>query len=181
MSAAHPSFFARIGLAFRVLFSGEAAARVVSRPALPAPAPERAPTPVPPPPVVERAPSDAALQLLAMFQREGRFVDFLEEDVSAYSDGDIGAAARKVHEGCRKALREHIELEPVHTQEEGESVTVEAGFDPSEIRLTGNVSGEAPFKGELAHRGWKVVRCELPKLSNDHDVHILAPAEVELA
>ena len=54
----------------------------------------------------------AALQLLALFQREGRFVDFLEQDVASFSDAEIGAVARVVHEGCRKALHEHAKLAP---------------------------------------------------------------------
>ncbi len=48
---------------------------------------------------------DSALQLLTLLQQEGRFVDFLEENVTAYSDADIGGAARVVHEGCRKVIR----------------------------------------------------------------------------
>ena len=34
-----------------------------------------------------------ALQLLSILQREGRFVDFVQEDLSGASDADIGAAA----------------------------------------------------------------------------------------
>ena len=57
--------------------------------ALPATAPVEAAPPKAAPP-----PTDAALQLLALLQREGRFVDFLEEDVASFTDADIGAAAR---------------------------------------------------------------------------------------
>jgi len=55
----------------------------------------------------------AALQLLGLLQREARFVDFIQEDVAPYTDAEIGAAARVVHEGCRKMLREHFALAPV--------------------------------------------------------------------
>ncbi|MCA9615791.1 MAG: DUF2760 domain-containing protein [Myxococcales bacterium] len=189
-----PSFFVRLWIAFvapwRVLFSADFGAgvqRLMSgAPALPppeAPKPEPEPEPEPPkpePPRIERAPVDAALQLLALFQREGRFVDFLEEDVASFSDEEIGAAARVVHEGCRKAVREHFTLAPVKDDEEGTSIEVPKGFDAHTIRLTGNVVGEPPFRGTLQHRGWKATRAELPKLTEEHDVHVIAPAEVEL-
>lgn len=180
MSSPTPSFFARIGLAFRVLFSGALAARLTAPEAPQLPPPEPEPEPEPPPPVVQRAPSDAALQLLGLLQREGRFIDFLEEDVSEFSDEDIGAAARVVHEGCRKAVREHFDLTPVMDQEEDAKVEVPEGFDPAAIRLTGQVVGEAPFQGVLQHRGWRVADAHLPKLAKDHDVSVLAPAEVEI-
>jgi hypothetical protein len=45
-------------------------------------------------------------------QREARFVDFIQEDVAPYTDAEIGAAARVVHEGCRKVLREHFTIAP---------------------------------------------------------------------
>ncbi|HJQ82943.1 MAG TPA: DUF2760 domain-containing protein, partial [Candidatus Binatia bacterium] len=117
-------------------------------------------------PVPEHAPSPResaevpALRLLGMLQEEGRFVDFLQEDLAPYPDEQIGAAARGIHEGCRKAVREHLglELEPVVQAAEGETVTVEPGFDPAAIRLTGNVCGAPPFRGVLRHTGWRVTR-----------------------
>lgn len=195
-----PSFFARLLLAwvayFRVLFDAQFAAGVVrlreGAPALPPPE-EREPIEEPakkkkekkekaaPPVVLKEATPDAALQLLALLQREGRFIDFLEEDVSGFSDADIGAAARVVHDGCKKALDEHFSIEPVHEEDEGSSVKVEKGFDAHSIRLTGNVVGEAPFTGELTHRGWRCSEVRLPKMSEGHDPKVLAPAEVELS
>jgi hypothetical protein len=135
--------------------------------------------------IVERAlppapPShDAALQLLALFQREGRLVDFLEEDVASFSDADIGAAARVVHTGCRKALREHIRLEPVRAEEEGARLTV-ADARPDEVKLTGNVQGSGPYSGVLRHRGWRVTNIEMPTAAGGHDPRVVAQAEVEL-
>src|SRR4051812_3597376 len=46
----------------------------------------------------------SALMLLAGFQREGRLVDFLRQEVAGFTDTDIGAAARVVHGGCRRVL-----------------------------------------------------------------------------
>lgn len=197
MSAAVPTvtelpFTTRIWFAwvcfFKVLFDGRFAAYAYAPPALAAPKDEappakpaapapKAPTPSVPPP----APStDAALQLLALLQREGRFVDFVEEDIAGAEDAQIGAAARVVHAGCRKALREHLELAAVRSEDEGAAVTLAAGFDPSAIKLTGNVAGAGPYSGTLRHRGWKVTKVSLPTPIEGHDARVVAQAEVEL-
>jgi hypothetical protein len=130
---------------------------------------------LPPPPS-----TDAALQLLALFQREGRLIDFLEQDVASFSDADIGAAARAVHEGSRKALRAHVTLSPVRDEEEGAKVKLEDGFDAESVKLSGNVSGKPPFEGVMRHRGWRAARISLPVATAGHDVTVLCPAEVEL-
>lgn len=123
---------------------------------------------------------DAALQLLGLLQREARFVDFIEEDVAAYADADVGNAARVVHEGCRKVLRDYFTITPVRAEAEGSKVTLVAGFDAAAIRVTGNVVGQPPFTGSVAHRGWRVDETRLPRIASAHDLAILAPAEVEL-
>jgi hypothetical protein len=133
-----------------------------------------------PAPTFRQAPTDAALQLLALFQRDARLIDFTEENLADYADADIGAAARLVHEGCRKVLREHFTIAPVRPEEEESRITLNDGFDASAIRLTGNVVGKAPFKGTLRHRGWRVDEVRLPTLSEGHDASICAQAEVEL-
>jgi len=184
-----PSFFARIAIAFGAFFAALGTAefaggvRALARGetlALPAPEPEPEAEPEPEKPRIERAPTASALQLLALFQREGRFVDFLQEDVTDFSDAEIGAAARVVHNGCRKALDEHVDLEPIRSEEEGTKVTLEKGFDAQAIRLTGKVVGDPPFSGTLEHAGWRATRIELPALTEEHDVHVIAAAEVEL-
>jgi hypothetical protein len=129
---------------------------------------------------VEVATPTAALQLLGLLQREARFVDFLQEDVAGYSDADIGAAARVVHEGCRKVLRAHFTVEPVRPEAEGARVTLPAGFDAAATRLTGNVVGQAPFTGTLGHRGWQVNEVRLPQLTDAQAARVIAQAEVEL-
>jgi hypothetical protein len=144
----------------------------------PAPPEERA---APPAPAARPGPAtDAALQLLALLQQEGRLIDFLEQDVASFSDADVGSAARVVHDGCRRALRAHAKLLPVRTEEEGARVTLAAGFSPDEIKLTGNVVGDAPFTGVLRHRGWRVTELVLPTAVRSYDARVLAPAEVEL-
>jgi hypothetical protein len=104
----------------------------------------------------------------------------VQEDVTGFSDADVGAAARVVHEGCRKVIRQYLALNPVMTEAEGDAVTVAAGFDPNRVRLTGNVVGNAPFKGTLKHRGWKASNVTLPAAPKGVDLEVLAPAEVEL-
>ena len=177
-------FFARFFLAirswFRVLFDGVAAARVER--ALAGGEPERAEKLPEKPPERPLVQSDAssALQLLALLQREGRLIDFLQQDVSTFSDADVGAAARVVHDGCKKALDGHAEIRPILEQSEGSPLTLETGFDAAEIKLTGNVGGSGPYRGVLRHKGWRAARLELPSRIEGHDDHVLAPAEVEL-
>jgi len=135
---------------------------------------------VAPPPPAPREPDDApALRLLGMLQEEGRFIDFIEEDLTPYPDEQIGAAARGIHEGCRKALRERIAFEPIVPGGEGAEVTINPGFDPGSIRLVGNVSGTPPFRGVLRHPGWRVTQSALPARGG-HDPRLIAPAEVEI-
>ncbi|MDA8382092.1 MAG: DUF2760 domain-containing protein [Betaproteobacteria bacterium] len=182
MAPANPAFLARIPLAFsvffRILFDAQFAARV--RRAGEADALAAPPPPVASPPLLRESDPDAALQVLALLQREGRFVDFIEEDVSRYSDADIGAAARVVHDGCRKAIREHFRLAPVREEAEDSPVVLHQDFDAAAVHLTGHVVGSPPFRGRLTHRGWRVTEVHLPKLTGRHDAYILAPAEVEL-
>src|SRR5436853_82507 len=71
-------------------------------------------------------PSGAPLRFLALLQRDGRLVDFLFEDVQAYSDQQIGAAVRDIHRKCHAALRDHLVLEPVLSEAEGATVEVPA-------------------------------------------------------
>jgi hypothetical protein len=166
---------------FRVLFGKPLPEQLVPK-QLPAPEPE------PAKPVEKEKPKvglaqhhkDGALALLALLQREGRFVDFVRDSVDGASDADIGAAAREVHRGCRKVLDQHLTFEPVMPGAEEAKVDVPKGFDPSEIRLIGEARGEPPFRGTLRHHGWRVVDAKLPSLAEGVDRTVIAPAEVEL-
>lgn len=183
-TASSPSFFARLGLALRVLGDAALAARVAALGTAPAPATSPAPVtparPVTPPAEPPEKAHASGLAVLALLQREGRLIDFLREDVAAYSDADIGAAARVVHAGSRKVLDQYLTLEPVLHDSEGASVTVPAGFDAGKIRLTGNVAGQPPFRGTLKHHGWVASAVRLPAVPPALDPRVLAPAEVEL-
>lgn len=183
-----PSFWSRLSLAFSAFFKtlGDAdyAARIrddqVGPIAAPAPAPAPAAAPAPTPAPLRIATPDAALQLLALLQREARLIDFANENITVYGDADIGAAARVVHEGCARVLREHFAITPVRSELEGARVTLQEGFDAASVRLTGNVVGKPPFTGTLSHRGWRAQDVRLPQLAEGHDARIIAPAEVEL-
>ena len=187
---------------FRVLFDPVFAARAWSArtaPALPpAPAPA-GPTSTKAPPVdmdaapksfrnVSKAsekalpgqPIDPALQLLALLQRDGRFIDFLEQEITSFPDVEIGAVARVVHEGCRKALHAHATITPIRSEEEGAAVTLPEGFSPALVKLSGNVQGSGPYKGVVRHRGWRAADLVLPTPVKGHDSTVIAPAEVEL-
>ncbi|WP_198030095.1 DUF2760 domain-containing protein [Bradyrhizobium sp. Tv2a-2] len=120
---------------------------------------------------------------LAMLQARGRLVDFLMDDINAYDDAQVGAAARVVHAGCRTALLEHFQISPVRTESEGSRVQVAAGYAPDEYRLLGKISGSAPFSGVLVHHGWKTDAVNLPRVlrSSTDRLPAIAPAEVELS
>jgi hypothetical protein len=178
-------FGARFRLALRVLTDGTFAARAArslgsETPALPeatAPEPARgaATSAADPRPDYE----DGALVFLSLLQREGRLVDFLKQPIDGFGDADVGAAARVVHSGCRKALLSHVELARVREEAEGANVTLSKD-EGATVRLTGDVRGSPPYRGVLRHAGWRAVRVTLPEPTPGHDPKMLAPAEVEL-
>ena len=167
-------FWDRVKMAWRVLISAEFASGVhegLAQLAL-----KQTKTSLPP----ERVHA-SGLMLLAALQREGRLVDFLQQDAASFSDEDIGAAARVVHGGCRKALGQFLDLAPAMQGTEGQPVTVPGGFNAERTRLTGNVSGQPPFKGVLKHHGWVATEVRMPSISETLDPRVIAPAEVELS
>jgi hypothetical protein len=124
---------------------------------------------------------DRAVQMLALLQRDGRLIDFLAENISAYPDAQLGAAVRTIHETCRQVLDQYVKLEPILNSEEDQPVTVPAGFDPAAIKLIGNVAGEPPVRGLLRHKGWRVKEVKLPPLPQGAGRMVVALAEVELS
>ena len=122
-----------------------------------------------------------ACRILSILQNKGRLIDFLEEDLTPYPDAQIGTAVRSIHEDCGKALHEYIALTPVMSEKEGETVVVPDRFDPSEIRLTGQITGKPPFEGTLQHAGWKVTGLNLPDYPRGQKHRVIAQAEVEIS
>ena len=174
-SAEPPSFFARLGMAWRLivdgLFAGQVAAGLKALENQPKPEESKRPRPQ----------ADASgLFVLAAMQREGRLIDFLQQEVAGFSDEEVGGAARIVHTGCRKVLREYFALSPAVEGDEGATMTVPPGFDAQRIRLTGNITGQPPFKGTVKHHGWVAKEVRLPALSDGLDLRVVAPAEIDL-
>ncbi len=180
----------RIWVAFRLfflaLFKGGFAQRIDEVLALP-PAAEPTPpqlekpksTPAPAPPA--KPVRSEALTLLAALQREARFVDFIQEDLTGYTDAQIAAAVRDVHSQCRKVLERMFALRPACSQAEGQPIEVPAGFDPARFHLTGRVDGVPPFRGRVVHPGWEATRCELPVWTGSTAAaRVVAPVEVEI-
>ena len=172
---------ARIVAAFKLLFNGRLpgdvlAALLLEQPDAARPAPP--PDPAPPPPDDDAG--DRAVQLLALLQRDARLVDFLREDLTAYSDAQVGAAARDIHDRCRDSLDRYVQIEPLSAEDEGESSTVSAATDPSMTRIVGQAPAQGSASGIVRHRGWRVVGLELPPLPSSQSRRVVAPAEVEV-
>lgn len=170
-------FFTRVSFAFSAFFSILFHDRIPDDVGL---ALGGGPPPPPPAPAQETTTDATATQVLAVLQRDGRLIDFLMENIAPYSDAQIGAAVRDVHRGCRQALDRYLTLTPVLEQEESSTVTIETGTDAAMVKVIGNVSGPAPFRGVLRHRGWVANRIELPPLPRTGRF-VVAPAEVEIA
>ncbi len=152
---------------------------------LPAQAATIAPPPptaiAPPPKPTIAKPSGEPLRLLALLQSEARLLDFLLEDIGGYQDAQVGQAVRDIHRKAQGVLKQHLTLEPIVAGTEGDKVTVPAGFDPSAIRVLGNVTGQPPYTGEVQHPGWRVRELKLSPLPSGQDAFVVQPAEVQLA
>jgi hypothetical protein len=174
----------RILLAFRcffnILFHGVLSDNAITELGLSrrAPGPMKASSaPAPAAPVLKL--SDGALQILSILQRDSRLVDFIMEDISGYSDEQVGAAVRGLHDQSRDALSRYVTLAPVIDSVEGTYAKTPAG-DPSAVKFIGNVPAGTPPGGLLRHKGWRVTKVDLPALPAKQDTAILAPAEIEI-
>ena len=168
-----------------ILRSPERAAaweEICRRPAAALPA-SAAPPPAPPAkaiaPPAASLPADSVFTLV-LLQREGRLVDFLQEPLDGFSDAQVGAAARQIHDDCRRVLQQVFGVEPLRAEAEGCQITLPAGFDPRHVRLTGSAAAAPPYKGTLRHRGWRVTRVTFPQRHESLDPAVVCPAEVEV-
>ena len=164
-------FFTRLSMAFKMIFSGTYTRSLLQ----PAPA-----DPVAPQVEIKENNQDSALQLISLLQKEGRLVDFINEDINSFADEQVAAAARVVHQGVKKALAEHVSFAPVSETPEGESITLGADYNRSQWQLTGNVAGQPPFTGTVIHKGWQVTEMKLPAVVEGTNLKVVAAAEVEL-
>jgi hypothetical protein len=137
--------------------------------------------PMPPPAKESQAEVDV-ISFLATLQAKGRLVDFLMDNISTYSDAQVGAAARVVHTGCKAVLQEQFRIRPIRDEGENSKVEVPADYPADEYRLLGKVGGQAPFSGVLVHHGWKTDYVKLPTIlrGSVDRLPAIAPAEVEL-
>jgi len=124
-------------------------------------------------------PSDGALQMLSILQRDARLVDFIMEDIAAYTDDQVGAAVRGLHDQARESLARYVKLEPVIDGVEG-TFTKPVTSDPAAVKFVGNVPAGKPTGGLLRHKGWRAGKIDLPPLNPKQDSSILAPAEIEV-
>jgi hypothetical protein len=173
----------RILLAFRcffeILFHGALSANALGALKL-ARREQAAPGPKGTPPAAAlRTPADGALQILTILQRDSRVVDFLMEDIASYSDDQVGAAVRELHDQCRDSLARYVALQPVIDGVEGTPVKAPSG-DPHLVRFIGNVPAAPPSGGTLRHKGWRAAKVDLPALAAKEDTSIIAPAEIEI-
>ena len=123
--------------------------------------------------------SDGALQLLGILQRDSRLIDFLMEDITSYSDDQVGAAVRELHNQCRDSVTRYVTLQPVIDSVEG-TFTKAPSKDPNMVKFIGNVPASPPPGGILRHKGWRAVKIDLPALGAKQDAAVLAPAEIEV-
>jgi hypothetical protein len=126
--------------------------------------------------------SDGALQILNIFQRDSRLLDFLMEDLSGYADDQIGAVVRNVHSDCKASLNRHVTLAPVIDGVEGTFQKLDSSKTPdaNRIKLVGNVPASGKVAGGiLRHRGWRALSINLPPLGKQ-DPSVLTPAELEV-
>lgn len=185
----------RIGLAFgvffRILFDGVFAGKLKAwssgapteeRKSLPPEAPIAAPpqAAAASPEELAGAAEAGAVILLGLMQAEGRFIDFVQQDLTGFEDAEIGAVARIVHKGCSKVLHDYLEIEPIRSEPEGQNVSLPAGFDPSQVKLTGNLGAGDNVQGVLRHKGWRAASVRLPRLVDARGAYVLCPAEIEL-
>jgi hypothetical protein len=129
----------------------------------------------------EKPRQSEAITLLATLQREARLVDFLKEDLSEYSDDQVGAAVREIHRESGAVIDRLFAIRPILEDTEGAAVEIPSGFDAARYRITGKMTSNAPFRGTLRHHGWEVTKCELPEfVGSQSATKTIAPAEVEV-
>ncbi len=108
-------------------------------------------------------------------------MDFIKEDLSAYSDAQIGAAVRDIHRDCAAVLERLFAIRPVVTAAEGTDFELPHEFDSGRFRIVVNVVGPGPYHGKLVHHGWEATTCQLPVWQGSESaIRIIAPAEVEV-
>ncbi len=130
-------------------------------------------------------PETGALQLLGILQRDARMLDFFMEDITPYSDDQVGAAVKNVHKQCQETLKKHFKLAPVIDGVEGTFVKPESAGavarEAGAVKFIGNLPPQGkPNGGLLRHKGWRADTVALPAVSPKQNLTILAAAELEV-
>jgi hypothetical protein len=164
---------------FKILFSGVFAQKVRSlgmdnKSIKPTQLPKNEPKP----PEKQQETKDSSLLLLSLMQREARLIDFLMEDITEYSNEQVGAAIRDVHKkasGILKRCYDPIAL----VAQEGE-VDLEVAYNAEVWDVSGKIPQAGSFKAEVIHSGWMAQKLELPvwkgSLANRM---LISPAQAE--
>lgn len=173
----------RLVYAIKAFFAALGGAKLVPAESQAVEAPASAPVQTPAAPASAKGSEfeEGAVYALSLLQREGRLVDFLQEDLASFSDAQIGGAARQIHSSCAKILKERFGVEPiVKGVQEGTAFTLPASFDPCEFKLTGNApENGAGGKGSLVHKGWRAAKLDLPKRTGRVRADVVCQAELE--
>lgn len=140
--------------------------------------PESKPAPAPAKPT---APSQSpAITLLAALQRDARLLDLVFENLDAYQDAQIGAAARPCLKQCRESLERLVPMQRVIEGEENTVVDIPADAAATRVRWVDDAAGGT--RGRLVHAGWCAKSVELPVWSGPKaDANVVAPAQVQNA
>ena len=104
--------------------------------------------------------------------------------IPLHHDLRVMEAGQSPAQVCARVLNS---LEPILAREapdlllvQGDTTTVPKGFDPSAVRVVGNVTGEPPFTGSINHPGWRVKELKLAAPPEGADEFVLQPAEVQI-
>ncbi|MEM9588632.1 MAG: DUF2760 domain-containing protein [Planctomycetota bacterium] len=139
--------------------------------------PQQAAQPTAAAPVEPKAKQSPAITLLAALQRESRLIDLVQEDIAPFSDAQVGAAARPCLLQAASTLNRMFKIEPLTTNADGESMTIDEHASASRVQWIGEGSGNS---GTLVHHGWQATQVELPEWTgNEDDATIIAPLQIQ--
>jgi len=156
----------------RSALDGDTSAAKLPEPRLLEPESEPKPAPVAPEPV-----RTDAITLLSVLQREARLVDLIQEDLSKFSDAQVGAAARPCLQSCASAIARMFGLVAVSDAGEGASVDLGDNGSPARYQWIGEGSSTS---GKLVHQGWQATQVDLPIWTGDDaDANVIAPAQLQ--
>jgi len=126
-----------------------------------------------------------AIQILRVLQSESGLVDFLTEDLSAYSDLQLAQGVRGMQPMASDALRRAVRLAPVVDKAEGEAQDLPA--HPLECLTNGSLElqghpqdFETIHGGLLRHRGWRAAEVNLLTPPHSQDPTVIHPAVYEV-